>query len=157
MKKIGEFIVYKRDVCEIIDIKEKYLRDTDYYILAPVLDKSLRMQVPVNSTLFRELISSNDVEELISKIPNIPVIEVDDRFLEAEYKNLLYHGTHENLIEIIKTAYLRNQSRLENKKRIGEKDMFYFNKAEEYLYHEIAIILGISLEDTKNYIIENLS
>lgn len=157
MKKIGEFVVYKRDVCEIIDIKEKYLRDTDYYILAPVLDKSLRIQVPVNSTLFRELISSSGIEELISKIPNIPVIEVDDRFLEAEYKNLLHHGTHEDLIKIIKTAYFRNQNRLKNKKRIGEKDTFYFTKAEEYLYHEIAIILGMNLEDTKNYIIENLS
>lgn len=113
MKKIGEFIVYKRDVCEMVDIKEKYLRDIDYYILSPVLDKSLRIQVPVNSTLFRELVSSHDVEKLISKISCIPIIEVDEKFLEAEYKKLLYH--------------------------------------------EIAVILGMSLEDTKNYIIENLS
>lgn len=68
----------------------------------------------------------------------------------------LRRGNYEDLIKIIKTTYLRNQNRLENKKRNSEKDRSYFNKGEEYLYHEIAVILGMSLEDTKNYIIENL-
>lgn len=156
MKKIGDFIVYKHDVCEIIDIKEKYLNSMDYYILSPILDKSLQIRVPVDSTLFRSLISKDEVQELINKIPSIPPINANDKLLETEYKNLLRHGTHEDLIKIIKTTYLRNQNRLENKKKIGEKDQFYFNKAEEYLYHEFAIILGITIDDVKDYITENI-
>ena len=58
---------------------------------------------------------------------------------------------------ILKTTYLRNDPRIKSNKKISEKDKTYFEKAEEYLYNELAISLGMSFEDTKKYIIHKVS
>lgn len=158
MKKIGEYIIYRRDVCKIIDIKKSHFNQLDYYVLVPIKDTTLHIDVPVDNRLgyIRELMSEEEVENLIEKIPDISIIEDDDRRLEGRYKELLDSGDHENLIKIIKTTYLRNQHRLDNKKKISEKDKYYFDLAEHYLYDEISIILNMSFEETKKYVIERL-
>jgi len=45
MYKLGDLIIYKKDVCEVSEIKEKYLHDIDYYVLTPIADKSLKIQI----------------------------------------------------------------------------------------------------------------
>lgn len=65
-------------------------------------------------------------------------------------------GTHEDLVKIIKTSYLRNQIRILNNKRISEIDDEYFRRAEKYLYEEIGTVLNLSFENTKEYIINKL-
>jgi CarD family transcriptional regulator len=157
MLKIGEYIVYKRDVCKIKEIKENYFKNQDYYILEPIQDKSLKISVPIqNEEELKPVISKEKVQELINKIPNINVIEKNDKILENEYKLLLNNGTYEDLIKIIKTTYMRNQKRKEDKKKVSEKDLYYFNFAEKYLYTECSVSLNLSYDDTKNYIIKNI-
>ena len=58
------------------------------------------------------------------------------------------------MIKIIKTTYLRNKERLDNNKKISDIDDKYFNMAEKYLYKEFAIVLNMTYEDTKNYVIK---
>ena len=41
----------------------------------------------------------------------------------------MQNGTHEDLIKIIKTTYLRNKERLDNNKKTTDKDNYYFNQA----------------------------
>ena len=94
----------------------------------------------------------------LSKIPInaaklIPVIENDKLLLENKYKELLRSGTYNDLITIIKTTYLRNETRDKEKKKRSEKDTTYFNLAEKYLYTEFSVVLGKSYEDTKEYVI----
>ena len=64
---------------------------------------------------------------------------------------------HEDLIRIIKTTYLRNQKRLEEGKKILDKDSNYFEKAEKYLYNELSISLGMNYDECKQYVISKLS
>lgn len=71
-----------------------------------------------------------------------------------QYKLLLNNGSHENLIQIIKTAYLRNKERMDHKKKISDKDHHYFELAEKYLYTEIGTALGMSYVETKEYIVD---
>jgi len=159
MYKINSFIVYGKKVCKIVDIKKNDFNNEDYYLLIPIDDSSLKIKVPVSDKLknTRELISKEDILKIINNIPNIETIQVDDRFLENEYKNLLSSGTHEDLIKIIKTTYLRNKDRLDNKKRIGDKDNHYFELAEKYLYNEFSVVLNLNFDDTKQYVIDVVS
>lgn len=156
MYKINDCIVYKRDVCKIEEIKEKYNNDTDYYVLTPIADSSLKINVPVDSNLIRDLISVDDINKLIKNIPNIETIDVDERMLETSYKNLLKTEKHEDLIKIIKTTYLRNKNRIDSNKKISEKDSNYFKLAEKFLYTELSVVLNKSFEDTKNYVINEV-
>ena len=143
MFNIGDYVVYKRDVCKIKYIKEKYFNNQDYYVLEPITDNSLTIQVPITSyhNNVRNLLTKKEVEKIINEISNVPIIECPDRMIENEYKNLLNKQSHLDLIKIIKTTYLRNKERLDKNKKIGDKDNTYFIKAETYLYNKFSIIL----------------
>ena len=157
MFKKGDLLVYKKDVCVVEEVKIKYLRDTDYYVLNPITDKSLKIQVPTTSNAIRSLITKERLEEIIKSIPKIKVIKTDSKSLENDYKQLMQSGTHEDLIKIIKTTYLRNKERLDNNKKTTDKDNYYFNQAELYLYNEFSVVLNLSYEETKEYIINEVN
>lgn len=157
MYNIGNYVVYKRDVCEVIDIKLKYFNNKDYYVLIPVIDKSLKIDVTIDNKNIRNLVTKDEVEEIINLIPSIEPINCNERLMENEYRILLNSGKHEDLIKIIKTTYLRNHQRLNNNKKIGDKDNYYFELAEKYLYNEFSIPLDMNYEETKKYVIEKVS
>lgn len=156
MYNIGDYVVYLRDVCKISDIKRKYMNDMNYYILIPVNDNSLKLSIPTNNKCIRNLITKEKVKKIIDNILNIEILLLDDKNIEIEYKRLLTTGLHEDLIKIIKTSYLRNKERLDNKKKISDKDKTYFELAEKYLYTEFSIVLNMSFDETRDYIIENV-
>lgn len=158
MKSIGDYVIYRKEVCKVVEIKEKFFKDMDYYRLVPISDETLHLDVPVsNENLLRDLISKDQVEELIKKIPDIKLIESEDKNLENEYKALINSGDLDGYIKIIKTTYTRNKERLESKRKISDKDNHYFNLAEKYLYNEFSIILNKSFEETKQYVIDNVT
>lgn len=156
MFNIGDYVVYKRDVCQISDIK--VYNNKEYYVMYPIDDKTLKINVPIDNSFgyIRNVLSKDDAENLISKIHDISIIETTDRMIENQYKSLLQSGKFEDLICIIKTTYLRNDERRRQGKKIGEIDDSYFKLAEKLLYNELSISLGKSYEETKNYIIESV-
>lgn len=156
MFEIGDYVIYKKDVCKIIKRKNKYLNEMDYYVLNSLEDNSLTIEVPVNNTSLRKPKTKEEIEQIIQQIPFIPTLNINEKNLENEYKTLLNSENIIDLIKIIKTTYLRNQERLENKKKISDKDNYYFEKAEKYLYNEFSIVLNKTYEDTKQYIIEKV-
>jgi len=156
MYNIGDYIVYLKDVCKISAIKEKYMNDMDYYILIPINDTSLKLNVPVSNKFIRNLISKDEINKIIDNILNIDILDFDDKMIEFEYKKLLNTGLHEDLIKIIKTSYIRNKKRIDNKKKISDKDKTYFELAEKYLYTEFSIVLDMSFDETRDYVIENV-
>lgn len=151
MYKVNEKIIYKKDVCKIRDIKED--KNIKYYILTPIDDESLIIKVPIDNKLMRNLISKEEIEKIIDEIPNIkPLDNIDDRFIENTYKELLNGGSYEELITIIKMTYIRNNERQKQNKKISEKDDKYFNLAEKYLYNEFGTVLNMTFDETKEYI-----
>lgn len=156
MYKVGDFVVYKRDVCKVLEIKKAYFKDLDYFILLPLNDKTLKIQVPTNNKFLRDIISKEKVEEIINNIPNIVLIETDNKLIENEYKRLLNSDKYEDLIKIIKTTYLRNKEREDSKKKISDKDKFYFEKAEKILYSEFSIALNMTFDETKKYVTDKV-
>ena len=101
------------------------------------------------------IISFEEANKLIKRIPKIdPIEDINEKNLETKYKEMLNTGIHENLIRIIKTTYLRNERRINNKKKISEKDDTYFKLAEKYLYNELSISLNMTVEEVKKHIFE---
>lgn len=156
MKQIGDYVIYQNDVCKIQDIKENDYTHKLCYKLTPCKDETLKLTIPVENGSIKEVMSREELEELIKKIPKIKVIDATNKEIESEYKKLLSQGKREGLISIIKTTYLRNEKRLKSKKKISDKDNRYFQLAEEYLYNEIAVILNISREEAKDYVLKNV-
>ena len=157
MYKKGQYIVYRHDVCLIKDIKENKVKKATYYVMSPLDDESLTIDFPTEDkmSLLRNVISTDEAKELIEKIPEIsPIEDINEKNIESNYKEMLKTGSYEDLIKIIKTTYLRNEDRINNKKKISEKDDNFFKLAEKYLYNELSISLNMSVEEVKNYIFE---
>jgi CarD family transcriptional regulator len=154
MFKVGEYLIYRKSACKIIEIIKNQFNNNDYYVLIPIDDSSLKINVPINNcSSLRPLITKDKLIKIIKKIPDAEIIESDNRLIENEYKKLMNSGEHEDLIRIIKTTYLKNKFRTDNNKKISEKDDFYFNQAEKCLYNEFSLVLGISYEEAKTYVI----
>ena len=66
----------------------------------------------------------------------------NERERESCYKEILRSCNCRELIRILKTLYLRKQSRIENGKKITAVDERYFHLAEEQLYGELSFVLG---------------
>lgn len=159
MKNIGEYVIYKKEVCKIIEIKKNYINSENYYFLRPVYNDSLNIKIPVDNKLckLRSLISKEEVNRLINLFPTIEVLENEDSFIEKQYKELIASEKHEDLIKIIKTSYLRMKEKEKNNKKICESDKNYYKLAEKYLYEEFSITLGISYTDVDKHIKEILN
>ncbi len=158
MSKAGDIIVYRRDVCKVKGLAEKYRNDEDYYILSPLNDDTLTVYTSVKSAkkLFRPVISRLEAEELIARIPDIEPVDIEGRMIEAVYKELIHSDEHEDLVRIIKTAYIRGEAKLRKGLRRGEKDKMYFRMAEKMLYNELAASLEKTYDETEEYVVSRV-
>ena len=59
-------------------------------------------------------------------------------------------------IRIIKTIYLRKQKRLEAGRKVTAVDAKYFRLAEDNLYGELAISLGMPRGEVEQYITQEV-
>lgn len=155
MYKVGDYVIYNHDVCKIIGLNS--FRGRDYYVLSSTIDSSLKINVPIDNCNVRGLISRNGIDELIKRIPSISVVDIDSKNVDVLYKSLINDGSYDGLISIIKTTYLANKDRLDNNKKLRDKDLYYFNLAEAYLYGEFSIVLGMSVDEVKDYVISEVS
>lgn len=86
MKNIGDYIVWRKEVCKIKDIKN------NLYVLEPIDDTTLTLQVPINSQVLRDLIKKKDIDKLLREIPSIDTVNSSDRLIEQTYKELMQNG-----------------------------------------------------------------
>lgn len=157
MFKVNDYVIYKRDVCIIVE--EKLISNYEYFVLQSTIDDSLKINIPksMSSKLLRHLNTKEDIEKLISKIKTIPLLDINSKNIEEEYKRCLRDETLESLVSIIKTSYCRNQSRLAHNKKMTDKDQYYYELAEKFLYNEISYIYNITYEDAKKYVLDKLN
>lgn len=152
MRNVNDYIIYKRDVCKIKEIKKNFYKGLDYICAFPVYDESLIINIPSNSPAIRDMLSREEAMELVDMIPSIEPIAVSTKSLEGIYKELLASNLDSDLVKIIKTTYRRNKRRVEDGKKIGDRDDMYFKLAEKFLYNMLAIPLGMSYDEVKSFI-----
>ena len=160
MFKKDEYIIYgNKGICKIQEITtlnmDGAVKDRLYYVLAPNNQKDSKIFVPVdsNKTIMRRLISKSEADELIEKIPEIQEIWVEnDKLREEKYKECMRTCECQEWVRIIKTLYVRMQKRLAQGKKVTATDERYFRMAEENLYSELSIALGIPKDEMEQYI-----
>ena len=67
MYKINDLIIYKKEVCKIIEIIPNYYKNQDYYLLSQLSDNSLTIKIPINNKEIRPLITKEEVNKIIKK------------------------------------------------------------------------------------------
>jgi CarD family transcriptional regulator len=160
MYKINDLIVYgKTGVCKITDITiPKHIsfdKDQLYYVLQPLYEDCV-IYTPVNTKVFmRPIISAEEADHLIDMIPTIQA--------EAYYNDRLQELTHHyeaaikahncaDLIELAMSIYAKKQIVEQQNRKFGQIDKKFMEQAEELLFGEFSLALGIPKDKVQEYI-----
>ena len=164
MFEIGEYVVCgAKGVCQIRDITHIDMsadKEKLYYVLAPAGDKNGTIYVPTDSEkiIMRRTISKEEAERLIDELPQIELLWVpDDKQREETYKEALRTCDYHAWVSIVKTLYQRKKERLAQGKKATAVDERYMKAAENGLYGELSLTLGVPREKMEDYIRERLS
>lgn len=155
---IGQKIAYGRaGVCIVEDITEKEIiksKKTLYYVLRPYFQQNNVIYAPVDSdkVSIRPILTADEANELISKIPDIKKKCLAD----IEGKSVILSTTCDALIELTAKIYSKRKIANENKKKLGFLDEKNMHQAEELLFGEFAVALGINPNEVENYITQKL-
>lgn len=160
MYEIGDLIVYgSNNVCEIIDVGTLDISGIDkgkqYYTLDPVYTKGRTVYTPVDNKKvpMRRILTKEEAVELIESIPSIDTLWVENEKQREEiYKESMKKNECCEWIKVIKTLYLRKKERMAQGKNVTGTDGKYLTIAEENLYGELAIALGIPKDEVEDYI-----
>ena len=160
MYQVGDWIFYGNvGACQVIEVSERKLPGMDsevlYYTLQPLND-SCSISTPVNGKVFkRPLISRDEAEALIAAIPDIdaqayhnPVL----RQLSDHYESAL--NTHDclSLIKMTMSIHAKREQAELQKRKLGAVDEKFMKRAEDLLFGELSIALGIEKDDVPAYI-----
>lgn len=155
MYDINDIVVYRRSVCRVVGRHEDASSGEQCYLLVPYANKdnSVIMQVPVANRggHLRNLMTREQVEQLIAETPEINVLESKPANMKSLYATLLKGDDIADLVRIIKTSYARNQKRYENHKRAAAVDSEYLERAEKYLFTELSVVLGMGYDESRDY------
>lgn len=160
----NDYVIYGNSgVCRIKDIGPLDIpgvpKERNYYTLVPYYGKDSQIFTPVDSTkvVMRSLIHKDTLMQLLEEIPDLePLWITNEKQRETQYKESLRKCDCRELIRIIKTIYQRMQSRIAEGKKITSSDEKYFQLAEDRLYGEFAIILGIERDQVRDFIAEKV-
>lgn len=155
MFQVGEMIIYgKYGVCKVVakgKIDMSMLdNNKEYYTLQPYKETTAVVYAPVenNKTIMRNVLTREEANDLLKEVSDLEEIWIgNEREREVCYKETLGRCDCRELIKILKTLYLRKQSRLESGKKTTAVDEKYFHLAEEQLYGELSFVLGKTKEE----------
>ena len=165
MYQKDDLIVYgSSGVCRVMEIGPLKGAGTkgkrDYYTLSPVFGSGV-IYTPVDTTVFmRPVLSKEQVEELIDRIPTLEERECNVsnlRMLTEHYHAAFESHQCEDLLRLIKELYQRGQNSIKQGRRIGLTEMKYRKQAEELVHGEFSVALGIPYEEVEHYITARLS
>lgn len=160
MFEIGEYIVYgSKGVCQVEDISQVDIpgasKDRLYYVLRQLESGSGKIYVPTDNDkiVMRKVITKEAAEDLIRRMPEIEQMWVDnDKQREAMYKEAMRTCDYNEWVSMIKTLYFRKKERTAQGKKVTALDEKYLKAAENELYSELSLILGIPKAEVLTYI-----
>lgn len=164
MFETGEYIVYgKTGICQVMGVTtmdmEGIPKDRLYYILRPEGETEGTIFTPVDNKkmVMRRLLTKEEAEELIDEIPDMDVLGIENEKLREEaYKECIRSCQCRELLRMIKTIRFRKRDRLARGKKATSTDEKYLKAAEENLYTELSMLLGIPKSQVDGYIGERI-
>jgi len=164
MFNIGDYVVYgNKGVCEVrkigpIDIPGMST-DREYYTLTQVYTRGSTIFVPVDKvdSGLRSVLTEEEAKNLIDDIRNfIPIWIQNDKEREALFTETLRNANSRALFEMIIALYHRKERRLADGKKATSTDERFFHAAEDILYGELGIALGIAKDEVRDYIMKEV-
>ena len=119
-----------------------------------------RVEAVDTKVFMRPVISREEAEKLIDAIPGMSAEVYHDRNftqLAAHYQEALGSHSCSDLIELVMSIYAKKQYVESRKRKFGQVDARFMKRAENLLYGEFSVALGIPFDDVQGYIAGRVS
>ena len=164
MFEAGTYIVCgQHGVCRVEGVGKLQLTEASgdkvYYTLSKVYSRGGVLYVPADSEkiVMRPVISKEEAEDLIGHMREIDMLQIDNEKRKEEiFKQAFRTCDSREWVKIIKTLHERKRIRLAKGKKVTASDERYMRTAEDNLFGELAISLGIDKNDVEQYIMERI-
>ncbi|MBQ4052623.1 MAG: CarD family transcriptional regulator [Clostridia bacterium] len=164
MIQVNDTVLYGvHGVCKVtaMETREVAGQQREYYVLKPVFDRGTVVYVPTWNPRMTEklhrILSPKEIYQMIRTMPNEEQLWVEnegDR--KRVYHQALVSGDREQLVRLIKTLYLRQQKRAQQKKTLLLSDEKFMKEAERILYEEFAYVLKIDRDQVLPLIMQEI-
>ncbi|MDW8799967.1 CarD family transcriptional regulator [Clostridium sp. A1-XYC3] len=152
MFNIGDLVIYSgQGICCIDDICEKTYWDVtkDYYVLHPIENSKLTINIPVDNdkVVMLGLIDRNEAEEIINsfRLPGISWIEIYNQRTQ-KYLEIVKKGDRKEISKIINTL-MREKYRAELRgAKFYKQDDALLEFTQNTLFKELAMSLNTTYE-----------
>ncbi len=160
----GDFVVYgSSGVCRVIRVGALESRAADphreYYTLQPVFESEV-IYSPVDSGVFmRSVMTKEQAQSFIREIPSIQEDVCNERNpanLRVHYEMTLQSHQCRELVSLIKGIRRKCRETEKKGRKMGQVDQRYRKKAECLLHGELAVALGIPLDQVESYIQDSM-
>ena len=165
MYQIGDLILYGgTGVCRVEDIISRKPGRAEpertYYVLKPLYQTgTITTPVDNNKVFTRPVITRDEAMDLIDQIPNIQAEAYHNQNLqqlENYYRTEMEEHDCLSLLRLTMSAYRKKVEREEKKLKFGAVDRRYMERAENLLYGELAVALGIAQDSVQDFIAHRL-
>ncbi len=160
---VEDFVMYGAvGVCKVTDIcSPEFMRDGSlYYVLQPVYNASETIYAKIGSDKIsmRRSLTKEEAQKYIEEMKAVEVLwYANDKERDMEFKKVLKSGNCAEWIRMVKGLYRKKQEKETDGKKLSQADTNIFQKAEKLLYGELALALGLEIEEMPSYIDQVLS
>ena len=160
MFNTGDYIHYSSSgLCCVEEITKLNMNGADqerlYYRLQPLDTRKGIIYTPVDNkkVIMRKALTRDEANQLITQIPDLEELpDGTDKEREQTYKNALHSADCADWVRVIKTVYTRREKRIRSGKKAAASEERYFNSAVEMLHQELALAVGIDVNEVEDYI-----
>lgn len=164
MYQVGELIVYGTSgVCQVDAVGPQPARtgsQQPYYTLHP-LHGTETIYAPVSSRVsMRPVLTRSEADALILQFPALsaaPISGSNTQLLSHSYQHAFQSNQCADLVRLLKAIHAKDDTARRQGRRPGRVEERYRKRAEELLYQELAIALGLPEEEVPQYIRRRLA
>ena len=157
MFQIGDYIVYgSNGICRVEEITHPDIAgstpDKLYYVLVPEKTRDSRLFCPTdnNRVVLRSVITAEEAKALLEEVKEIEPLKIQsERQRDDTYKKAMKSCDLRQCVQMIKALLIRKEEREANGKKVTVTDERYMKLAEDGLYSELALAMGIDREEIK--------
>ena len=162
MYKVGDYTMHgNHGICKVVEIGTLNMdvsnKEQLYYTLSPLFSKGSMVYSPIGSekVVIRDVLSMDEANELINKIPELEIFqEINDKLMEVKLKEQIKTYQASNLLQIIKTLFMKSILKESAGKRLSTNEDRYFVQAKDLLYGELATVFSCTKEEIHEKIAE---
>jgi len=159
---VGDYVVYgNKGVCQIKSVGSIDMpgvsREKLYYTMDQVFLRGSTIFTPVDSDKLRSVMTKDEANHLLEEFATLnPVWNSDGKDREKRFVEILRSADSRALCEMIIVLYRRREERIATGKKATTTDERYFHAAEDILYGELGIALGIARDEVKKCVFEHV-